>query len=289
MRARRAPRAPRDEALEAQRIADRQLEQWIDEGEADDDLRSVAAEAVQRGEGVVGEPRGPRQLTPEERERRQKQAISRVDPELAAEIRAATPDPRVAARTVERVGKTQEALDRDRLDEARRTINPIAKTLPGVAGVQELAGLVAYRLGRWRDAVRALDAAQTLRTNVEMLPVLADAHRALRHWDAVARIWREIKELSPSHEVMAEGRIVAAGALADQGDLTAALAEMAAASTRIRRVEDYHLRQWYVLGDLHDRAGNPIEAARWFERIAAVDDDYYDVPERLGALGRRRR
>lgn len=244
---------------------------------------------MHRGDGAADESRGPRALTPEERERRQKRAISRVEPELVAEIRAAATDPRAAARTVERVGRTQEALDRDRLDEARRTINPIAKNLPGVAGVQELAGLVAYRLGRWRDAVRSIEAAQALRTNVDSLPVLADSYRALRRWDAVERVWREIKELSPSHEVMAEGRIVAAGALADQGDITGAIAVMAAASAKVRRVEDYHLRQWYVLGDLHDRAGNPIDAAHWFERIVAVDDDYFDVPARLGALGRRHR
>ena len=44
---------------------------------------------------------------------------------------------------------------------------------------------------------------------------------------------------------------------------------------------------WYVLGDLHDRAGSPLEAARWFERVAVEDPDFVDVRQRLGALGRR--
>jgi len=41
-----------------------------------------------------------------------------------------------------------------------------------------------------------------------------------------------------------------------------------------------------VLGDLHDRAGDPLEAARWFEQIARHDRDFVDVVDRLRALGR---
>ena len=51
-------------------------------------------------------------------------------------------------------------------------------------------------------------------------------------------------------------------------------------------MRDHHLRQWYVLADLHDRAGDPIEAVRWFELIAGHDRDFVDVRERLRALGR---
>ena len=227
---------------------------------------------MHRGDGAADESRGPRALTPEERERRQKRAISRVEPELVAEIRAAATDPRAAARTVERVGRTQEALDRDRLDEARRTINPIAKNLPGVAGVQELAGLVAYRLGRWRDAVRSIEAAQALRTNVDSLP--CSPTRTVRcaagtPSSASARDQGALAE--PRGD--GRGRIVAAGALADQGDITGAIAVMAAASAKVRRVEDYHLRQWYVLGDLHDAPATRSRGAL-VRAHRAVDDDY---------------
>ena len=43
---------------------------------------------------------------------------------------------------------------------------------------------------------------------------------------------------------MAEGRIVAAGALADQGDLRGALELMEPATKRPKAVRDFHLRQW---------------------------------------------
>ena len=33
-----------------------------------------------------------------------------------------------------------------------------------------------------------------------------------------------------------------------------------------KSVREHHLRQWYVLGDLYDRVGDPISARRWFAR-----------------------
>ncbi len=92
--------------------------------------------------------------------------------------------------------------------------------------------------------------------------------------------------MSPSHEVLAEGRIVAAGALADQGDLRGALAVMEPAMKRTKTVRDHHLRQYYVLGDLYDRVGDPIAARRWFAAVAEVDPEFADVDQRLRTLGR---
>ena len=82
--------------------------------------------------------------------------------------------------------------------------------------------------------------------------VLADAYRATRRYDAVAELWDELKAASPDPGLMAEGRIVAAGALADQGDLAGALQLLARAREAPKKVRDHHLRQWYVLGDLYD-------------------------------------
>ncbi len=185
-----------------------------------------------------------------------------------------------------RLADARTALDRDRVDEARRIVTPLLKAVPGVAAVHEVAGLVAYRLGRWREAVRELEAAQALKPNVDVLPVLADSYRALKRWKDVERIWLSVREASPSQDVMAEARIVAAGAQADRGDLAGALRTMAKVPGAPKRVREHHIRQWYVLGDLNDRAGNPIEAARWFRLVAAQDADFVDVTARLRALGR---
>jgi hypothetical protein len=85
---------------------------------------------------------------------------------------------------------------------------------------------------------------------------------------------------------MAEARIVAAGALADQGKLAEAIALMGRVGDDPKKVREYHLRQWYVLGDLYDRAGDPIKARKWFRQVAMVDREFVDVTDRLRALGR---
>ncbi len=152
--------------------------------------------------------------------------------------------------------------------------------------MHRVVGLAAYRSGRWKQAVSELEAAQLRRPSVELMPVLADAYRALGRWRDVDRVWDEVRAISPAQDVLAEARIVVAGAEADRGDLQAALRTMERAKQVPKRVRDHHLRQWYVLGDLYDRAGDPIEAAKWFELVARHDSDFVDVGDRLRALGR---
>ena len=50
-------------------------------------------------------------------------------------------------------------------------------------------------------------------------------------------------------------------------------------------MQDHHLRAWYVLGDLYDRAGDPTSAATYFRRILRRDPHFADVPERFADLG----
>lgn len=155
-----------------------------------------------------------------------------------------------------------------------------------MAAVHEVSGLANYRLGRWQQAAKALETAQSLRATPETLPVLADCYRALKRYDDVDKMWLKVREESPSHQVMIEARIVTAGALADRGDLKQAIELMEQAGKAPKRVREHHLRQWYVLADLHDRAGNTVAATRWFTAIAQHDPGFVDVTDRLRALGR---
>jgi tetratricopeptide (TPR) repeat protein len=264
--AKRGHRAPADPAAERQKIESRSVEQWIDEGS----IREEAANAAHRAAATPRRARPPRG----------------VAPETASTIGSEARDSRRAAVLTERLGQAQEAFDRERIDEARHLALQLVRELPNVAAVHELLGLTAYRLGRWKQAAAELETAQALHASVELLPVLADVYRAQHRWDDVERVWREVREASPAQEVLAEARIVAAGAQADQGDLEGALRTMGKAAQVPRKVRDHHLRQWYVLGDLYDRAGDTIEATRWFELVASHDRDFVDVVDRLRALGR---
>ena len=128
-----------------------------------------------------------------------------------------------------------------------------------------------------------------LRPDPAILPVIADCYRALGRWSSVDRVWREIRELSPSHEVLAEGRIVAAGcASPTSGDLARGdrAARELPSTKRAKTVREHHLRQYYVLADLYDRVGDPITARRWFTTVAELDPDFADVEQRLRTLGR---
>lgn len=233
-------------------------------------MRAEAIAATSRAAGGSGSGRRPVE----------------VDPEVVAEIHSAAADPRRAARLAERLTAASGALDRERFDDARRMVAPVVKELPFLAAGHEVNGLAAYRLGLWRNAAQSLELARQIRVDPALLPVLADCYRAMKRWSSVDEVWREIRELSPSHDVMAEGRIVVAGALADQGDLKGAIALMRQAQKPPKKLREHHLRQWYVLADLLDRAGDTVGAARLFRDIAAADGEFADVRERLHALGR---
>lgn len=166
----------------------------------------------------------------------------------------------------------------------------VAET-PSVAAVQELTGLAAYRSGRWREAARHLQTFGEMTDATNHLPELMDTQRALRKPNKVAELWTELRQSSPDPDVLAEGRIVAASSLAETGDLNGAISMLATAgaSKNLRNPADRHLRQWYVLADLYERAGDIPRAREYFERIRRSDPEAYDVAERLRSLGPERR
>jgi tetratricopeptide (TPR) repeat protein len=191
-----------------------------------------------------------------------------------------------AARYQERLTSAADALDRGRYDDARRMVQPVLRDVPDMAFGHELAGLALYRMGQWRKAAAELETARTLDATLNHHAVLADCYRALRRYTEVDQLWRELRDGSPSPALMAEGRIVAAGALADQGDLRGALRIMEKGAEVPKKVREHHLRQWYVIGDLYDRSGDVIAARRFFGLVAGNDAQFADVADRLRGLGR---
>ena len=81
--------------------------------------------------------------------------------------------------------------------------------------------------------------------------------------------------------------MVAAGMLGDDGDLDGAISLLASggAGRALRNPSPRHLRQWYALADLYERAGDLPRARELFMRVTRVDPDAYDASERLAALG----
>mgnify|MGYP006278179909 CR=1 FL=1 len=269
VRARREPRDP-DARREQAPPPPWEREQWIDEG----NLRHEAEDAARRASGTEPDERRGRRISQE------------LAPEVAEALAEAAPAARLA-RYQERLTTAADALDRGRFDDARRMVQPVLRDLPDMAFAHEIAGLALYRLGQWRKAAVELELARSLTGHtVQHHPVLMDCYRAMRRYRDVEALWLELRETSPDPSVMAEGRIVAAGAEADQGDLAAALRTMQKALDVPKKPREHHLRQWYVVADLFDRSGDVVKARRYFQLIAEHDRDFADVVDRLRSLGR---
>ncbi|MGA1363197.1 MAG: tetratricopeptide repeat protein [Ilumatobacteraceae bacterium] len=193
---------------------------------------------------------------------------------------------RAASRAVRRYEAALAAFEAFRYDEARRILAPMAKEYADVFDVHDMLGLCLYRGGQWAKAVEELETALRLKSTwIFNHAPLADCHRALGNHARVEELWREVSEASPAQEIMAETRIVMAGSLADREMIPQALELMSRQSQDVAKPAEFHLRQWYVIADLHDRSGNVIEARRFFTRVYDHDAGFADVAERLASLG----
>jgi tetratricopeptide (TPR) repeat protein len=185
---------------------------------------------------------------------------------------------------LDRLVAAADAFSHDRDREALTALRPVRDALPDAPSVRELFGLAQYRLGNYRAAARELEAFVELTNSVEQHPVLMDCYRAQRRWRRVTECWEELAATSPSGELVTEGRIVAAGALADQGRLPEAVALLDRRGKPVRRPRPHHLRLWYALADLKERSGDLASARELFGRVRAHDPDFADVGARCAAL-----
>jgi tetratricopeptide (TPR) repeat protein len=189
-----------------------------------------------------------------------------------------------AAQLLARLLDAANDFDHERDRRAARTLRELREALPEAPSVRELLGLAQYRLGNYRSAAKELEAFVELTGSVEQHPVLMDCYRAQQRWVRVEQLWRELAAASPSAQLVAEGRIVAAGALADQGRVGEGVALLSRKADAVKRPRDHHLRLWYALADLEERAGDHARARDLFARVAAHDPQFADVAARRAAL-----
>ncbi len=191
---------------------------------------------------------------------------------------------RLAPKMIGKLSEAADAYGEERFPDAARLLKPLVDGAPDVAEVRELNGLALYRLGRWKQAARELESFRTLSGSTEQHPVLADCYRAMGRWADVDELWDELRAASPSAALVTEGRIVAAGALADRGQVEAAIEILGRSWRRPKRPRDHHLRRAYALADLYERAGDVPRARDLFAWIQRFDPSLGDVRGRLAAL-----
>jgi len=245
-------------------------EQWVEEPDADvKPLRRAASKAVKRGE--KGQKSG------DQRPRR------RAPAEVASDIGAKVPRAQ-AAKVEQQLMEAAKAFERERYKEADRQLKLLADQAPDVPAVRELYGLNLYRLGRWREAAKQLEAFRHQTGSVEQNPVLADSYRALGRHAKADKLWDELRAADAPGELVTEGRIVAAGSLADRGDIGGAIRLLEKGPVQVKRPKAHHVRLWYALADLYERAGDTPKARELFKRIVASEPDFADAAERLAGL-----
>lgn len=207
--------------------------------------------------------------------------------DLAEEVRAqlakAVPNAR-RERVERRLAEAAEHFEEDRFADAAKILKKLVEEAPTVPAVRELYGLTLYRQEKWKLAAKELEAYRQLSKSSDQLPVMADCYRALRQWALVEECWTEVREVSPSAEIVTEGRIVMAGSLADRERLVDAIRVLEQGWSFPKRPQVHHLRRAYALADLYERAGDVPKARQLFNRIKAVDPTFADVGARLRSL-----
>jgi len=180
-----------------------------------------------------------------------------------------------------------EAYDRHRYEEALRLAKTVAEAVPTVAPVLELAGLAAYRAERFPMARKHLRMAFEITGDAQHLPLVMDCERAARRYTLVEGTFTQLIESEPTAEVLTEGRIVMASSFADQSKFQEAIDLLikSGGSKVLRNPSGRHVRMWYALADVYDRAGDVASARELFARVVAVDPEAYDAIARLGDLG----
>jgi tetratricopeptide (TPR) repeat protein len=255
-RERKRPRPERDD------------DQWIDVGP----VRDEANAAVARGANKRPAP-------PVRRDRRKK-----LPDDVGRDVAKAA-GPAWAGRVADRLQDAAKAYEAERYRDARRILEGLLERAPSAIAVRELLGLTYYRMGKWRDAVRELGAVELLTGSVDHHPVIADANRAMGRLDEVERLWDELRRGGAGVDVVIEGRIVTAGALADAGRIPDAIKLLEQGPVDVRKPQEHHLRLWYALAAQYEQAGDVPRARALFGRLVNAAPDFGDALDRLEALG----
>ncbi|MEO7124803.1 MAG: hypothetical protein ABI382_01850, partial [Nakamurella sp.] len=154
-----------------------------------------------------------------------------------------------------------------------------------IAVVRETVGLVAYRAGKWSEAIAELRAARRMAGGPGQVAVMADSERALGNPERAIELSKTPEAAALDAEAAAELAIVVAGARSDLGQHDAALASLHAAARNVDENADFAYRVYYAYAAKLAEQGKTEDAISWFVRAADSDgDDETDAAECAEAL-----
>ncbi len=155
---------------------------------------------------------------------------------------------------------------------------------PRSGAVREVLGIALYRAGRFREALRELQAYRRITGRLDQNHLIGDAYRAIGAPDKAVEPARDAVHARIPEEARVEAAVVGASALGDLGRYSEALGLLRSFPSRERLAQSFELRLWYVTGDILARTGRTREAAEEFRRIVKHDPGAFDAAERLAGL-----
>ncbi|MBP2382550.1 hypothetical protein [Brachybacterium sacelli] len=152
-----------------------------------------------------------------------------------------------------------------------------------VGAVRETYGILAYRAGDFRTAVRELRTSLRITGRTDVLPLIADSERGMGRPERALDLAASDDATSLGVDAAIELMIVVAGAYADTGDVETALRTLEVPALRHKVDGRWQVRLWVAYADLLDRAERTEESKRWLTLAADADTEKLtDAAERLG-------
>ncbi|MBM7369427.1 HAD-IIA family hydrolase [Gordonia hydrophobica] len=214
------------------------------------------------------------------------------EPRISDEVKASDLDPDVRRdlqaldkQTADRVARHL-VMASDLLEEAPEQALAHARAARAraarIAVVRETAGIVAYSVGEWQEAVTELRAARRMSGSDALLPLIADSERGLGHPDRAVEIADSDDARNLTGDTRLEMVIVKAGALLDMGEAADAVRAFAAEDLTPGRTGTDAARLFFAYASTLEAVGRRNDAITWFQNAASADiDDETDAEFRL--------
>ncbi|MFD0774761.1 hypothetical protein ACFQZ2_12555, partial [Streptomonospora algeriensis] len=209
-------------------------------------------------------------------------AFSELEPEVRSEL---TSLPKSLAEVVGRHVAMAGRLLEEEPERAYEHSAFARRKASRIGVVREAAGIAAYTVGKWQEALSDLRAARRMTGRDNFLAMIADCERGLGRPERALEIARDPAAENLPAEDRIELRIVAAGARHDLGQPEAAVVELQVPELKERRARPWVARLFYAYADALVASGRKKEAREYFARASSVDrEGLTDADERLAEL-----
>ncbi|HEY2262188.1 MAG TPA: hypothetical protein VGI96_06130 [Streptosporangiaceae bacterium] len=149
-----------------------------------------------------------------------------------------------------------------------------AKRLAARVGVaREVAGITAYRSGRWAEALTELQAGRRMTGRNDYLPLMADSERGLGRLDRALDLVHSAEARRLPRAAQVELRIVESGIRRDQGLFDAAVLALQVPELTDGKQRPWSARLFYAYGEALLAVGRTEAAREAFSRAVVADED----------------